>query len=101
VELAEDRKAVVRRLIDEVYNAGKLDVVDELVAPEWVRHGLGGTARDPQVIKDRVRELREAFPDFHISIDDMLVDGDKVVVRQKHTGTHRGASLAPSPVVRR
>jgi predicted ester cyclase len=61
----------------------------------------GGTVTDPSVIRDRAGEVREAFPDFHIEIEDMLVDGDKVVVRQTHTGTHRGTFAGVEPEGRR
>lgn len=86
----EENKALARRFVEDVYNQGNVDAVDLLVSDQFVRHGIGGTMRGPQIIKDRVRVVREGFPDFHIEIEDALADGDKVVLRQTHTGTHLG-----------
>lgn len=99
--MSEENKATVRRFIDEVYNRGNLEYVYEALAPDWTRHGLGGTVTDRAVVKERAREIREAFPDFHIEIEDMLTDGDKVVVRQTHSGTHRGTFAGVEPTGRR
>jgi len=65
-------------------------MVDALVSDQFVRHGIGGTMRGREIIKERVAAVRSGFPDFHITIEEVLADGDKVVLRQTHTGTHRG-----------
>jgi steroid delta-isomerase-like uncharacterized protein len=90
--MSEENKAVARRFIEEVWNAGNLDAIDELIAEDHVDHdpvragAPGGTAG----AREFVATYREAFPDAHIAIDDMLADGDKVVVRWRATGTHQG-----------
>jgi steroid delta-isomerase-like uncharacterized protein len=90
--MPDDLKAVSRRLIDEVYNEGKLDVVDEVVAPGYVRH-------DPTLPEDITgqaaeRELaaayRAAFPDLMVTIEEQLAEGDRVVTRWTARGTHTG-----------
>ncbi|HUG13706.1 MAG TPA: ester cyclase [Thermomicrobiales bacterium] len=96
----EDNKALGRRFVEEVYNQGNVDAVDVLVSDQFVRHGIGGTMRGREIIKERVRAVRSGFPDFRITIEDALADGDKVVLRQTHTGTHLGefAGVAPTGV---
>jgi steroid delta-isomerase-like uncharacterized protein len=86
----EDNKALARRFIEEVYNQGNVDMVDVLVSDQFIRHGIGGTMQGREIIKERVKAARSGFPDFHITIEDALADGDKVVLRQTHTGTHLG-----------
>jgi steroid delta-isomerase-like uncharacterized protein len=86
----EDNKALALRFVEEVYNLGNVDAVDSLVAEDFVRHGIGGTMRGRQIIRERVAAVRKGFPDFHIDVEDVLADGDKVVLRQTHTGTHLG-----------
>jgi steroid delta-isomerase-like uncharacterized protein len=86
----EENKALARRFVEEVYNQGNVDAVDILVSDQFVRHGIGGTLRGTQIIKDRVNAVRKGFPDFHITIEDALAEGDKVILRQTHTGTHLG-----------
>jgi predicted ester cyclase len=48
-------------------------------------------------IKDRVAAVRSAFPDFHITIEDQMAEDDKVVTRQTHRGTHKGAFMGIAP----
>ena len=95
--MSDQNKAIVRRFIDEVYNRGNLDFVDEIVGSDFVRHGIGGTVQGGQFIKDRAAAVRSGFPDFHITIEDQLADGDKVIVRQTHTGTHQGDFMGIAP----
>lgn len=78
-----------RRLIDEGFNHGKLDVIDEIVAPGFVEHqrGLrGGIAG----VKGTISFLRAAHPDLVLAIEDMAVGGDKVWARLRCTGTQTG-----------
>lgn len=82
-----DPAAVVRRWLDEVWMAGDLDVVDELVAPRYVRHGPSGTvARDRDALRE---DLRQYFRVFHkpvITVDDQTVAGDRVWTRMTIEG---------------
>lgn len=92
VSLSPDEiKALVRRFVDELYNKGNLAIVDEMLSPSFVDH----TARPPTppdrqaVIYDATMS-RTAFPDLHVTIDDMLVEGNHVAVRTTMRGTHEG-----------
>jgi steroid delta-isomerase-like uncharacterized protein len=88
---AEGNKAVIRRLIEEVYNEGNLDVVDELMAPDIFdhaavpehQHGIDG-------FKHVMEWVRDIGPDTHYAIDDTIVEGDKVAVRMTQSGTRTG-----------
>jgi hypothetical protein len=53
----EDNKALARRFVEEVYNQGRVEMVDELVSEQFVRHGIGGTMRGRDIIKDRVKAV--------------------------------------------
>ena len=81
---------IVRRAIDEVYNQGKLDVVDDLVSPDFVFHATSGDMHGPAGIKEYVATLRTAFPDLRITIEDQVAEGDRVVTRWSASGTHLG-----------
>jgi len=99
---AEDNKAVIRRLIEEVYNEGNLDVVDELVAPEIFnhaavpehQHGIDG-------IKHVMEWVREFSSDVHYDMDDIIAEGEKVAVRMTHSGTHTGTVRGTPPTGKR
>jgi len=97
---AKEIKALERRLYEK-YNKGEaagLAVMDELYATDIVYHS--STGRDIRGIKDykqHVSEFYSAFPDLHFTIDDMVVEGDKVAVRFTLTGTHKGEFMGASP----
>ncbi len=84
-------KALVRRFFDEVMNEGKLDVVDEIFAPEYVnRHAHPGQTPGPEGVKALVTNVRRAFPDLVETVDDLVAEGDRVALRLTLRGTHRG-----------
>jgi steroid delta-isomerase-like uncharacterized protein len=87
----EENKAISRRIIEEIWNKGDLAVVDELVPDNYVFHDfLGREIKGREGLKQYVTMVRTVFPDFHIAIDDMLAEGDKVAFRFTWRGTHKG-----------
>ena len=96
----EANKAIIVQLYEEVFNKGNLDLVDKLVAPNAVNHDPAAPPNIPGGalgVKAVVTMLRNAFPDDHHMIEDLIAEGDKVVVRLTHTGTHQGAFLGLAP----
>ena len=79
---------VVRRLIEEGFNEGNLDVADEIVSPDLIEHQNFGPdhAPGPGGVKAVMASLRRAFSDFHLAIEDLAVDGDTVWLRMTGTG---------------
>jgi predicted ester cyclase len=92
-------EAIYRRLIEEGFNQGNLATVDELVAAD-AREYQRGSEDGPEGAKKTIKYLRSAFPDFKISIDELVVSGDKVWARQKGGGTNLG-SFAGHPATGR
>ena len=86
----EQNKDVVRRFLEEVWNAGNLDVVDELIAPDYVNHTDPGQPPGPEGVKPLVTQFRSAFPDVHNAIEDVVAEEDRVAVRVTLVGTHTG-----------
>ncbi len=95
-------ESVVRRLIEEGFNAGKLDVADELNADDLVEHQRFGPHHAPgaQGVKDVIASLRNAFSDFHLEIEDLAVDHDKVWIRMVGSGTNDGSFMGHPPTGR-
>src|ERR671910_2807992 len=97
---AEENKVVVRRLIDEVYNQGNLNVADELLAAEYVDHTVPpGKFAGGEGLKRSVAKQRASSSDLHISIKEQIAEGDKVVTWVISSGTHdreRFLGLAPT-----
>jgi steroid delta-isomerase-like uncharacterized protein len=90
VSTEDENKATFRRYIEEVWNKGRLELADEIF-DRYLSHQADGLTlqRGPEDVKRFVGELRSAFPDFHISINDQIAEGDKVVVHATIRGTHQ------------
>lgn len=84
-------KALYRRYIQQVFNQGRLDLLDELLAPSYVYHEAPPrTLPGAEGIKQVVSMFRAAFPDLEIVIDDQIAEDDKVCSRATTRGTHQG-----------
>jgi steroid delta-isomerase-like uncharacterized protein len=102
--MPEQLKLLARRAIDEVWNQGNLAVIDELTAPNATFHDPsvpGGKFTGPEGMRQFVQIYRGAFPDVRITIDDQVVEGDKVVSRWTATGTHKGDLMGLAPTQKR
>ncbi len=98
-----DNKAIVRRLVEDVWNEGNLAVADEVCAPAYVSHDPSHPVVPPGPggLKHLVTLFRTGFPDLQFTIEDMRVaEGEMVVTRWTARGTHRGALLAIAPTER-
>jgi predicted ester cyclase len=95
-------EVIVRRLIDEGFSQGHLDVCDELIADEIVEHQDYGPGHAPGAagVKSIVTSLRRAFSDFKLEIEDMVVVGDTVWTRNIATGTNDGPYMGHPPTGR-
>lgn len=89
--LLETNKALVRRVYDEAYSGGRVELVDELLSPEYVNHQVfPGLPAGREGIKMVIGAMRTAFPDMYIEIHDMVAEGELVYVRATIRGTHLG-----------
>jgi steroid delta-isomerase-like uncharacterized protein len=96
----EENKALVRRWFLETWNDGKLDLADELIAPDYDAHPTRTDVdfgRGPAGQKQFITMYRSAFPDVHMEIEDMVAEGDRVAVRWRGTGTHQGELMGIPP----
>ncbi len=94
----EENKAIIRRIIEEAFNKGNLAVVDDLMATNHVYHEPSGQeVNGPEGFKQMITTYRTAFPDLHLTIDDMVAEGDKVAFRFIFRGTHKGDLMGIAP----
>ncbi len=92
---------LVRQLIDEVFNQGKLDVIPELVHPDYVYRSPGEQIDGADGLAALIGSYRGAFPDLHVHIDEMIATEDTTVTLVTLTGTHQGDLLGNPPTGRR
>jgi steroid delta-isomerase-like uncharacterized protein len=94
---AEDNKATARRWYEEVFNAGNLDLIHELFAPNFVDHDPVNPLPGLEGVRQVVGIYRGAFPDLHITVEDWVAEGEKVVTRFRAQGTHKGPLMGIPP----
>lgn len=85
----DERRAALRRISDELWNNGNTAVCDELYADHCSMHDPSFPQEGTEGLKNQVRELRQAQPDLHMNVDDVMVDGDRTCVRWTCGGTAR------------
>jgi len=85
--MSESNKAIVRRYYDEVLNQRRLQVFDELAAPNFVSYLTGGDTINLQIYKQAIAGTLAAMPDLQVTIQDQMAEGDKVVTRWTVRGT--------------
>ncbi|HEX2911467.1 MAG TPA: ester cyclase [Chloroflexia bacterium] len=85
----EDNKDLNRRVVEEVLNTGKVELLDEMMTPSVAAH-----------LQRDIPALRQAFPDLHYTIENMVAEGDQVVVRVTMTGTNTGPFQGRPPTGR-
>ena len=98
-----DPATVVGRFIDECWNRGRVDLVDELVSVEFIDH-LPFDERMPEGIdglKALIELCRLGFSDLRLHVEDMVAEDDRVVARFVATGTHDGPFMGALPAYRR
>lgn len=97
--MSEENKALVRRWFEEIFNQQDFDVAEEIVARDHVDHdpALPDTPPGPEGVKQSVGLYHGAFPDAHITIEDQIAEGDRVVTRWTGRGTHRGDLMGVPP----
>ena len=94
----EQNKASFRRYLEEAWNQSNLEVVDEIF-DRYISHQPDGSVleRGPEDVKRFVGEFRSAFPDLHLSSEEQIAEGDKVVSHGTIRGTHQGEFRGMAP----
>jgi predicted ester cyclase len=93
-----ENKAIVLRSEAELWSKGNLDVADELYGADFICHFIGGTEwKGIKGLTSEVASHRTAFPDWSEKVDDIIAEGDRVVIRFTSSGTQRGefGGIAP------
>ena len=95
--MAKEKVTILHRWFDEVWNKGKAELIDEMIAPECIAHGLddpsGNPVRGPEEFKKFFLGFRSAFPDIHISVQETVSEDDLVVAYCRINATHKGEAF--------
>jgi predicted ester cyclase len=102
--MSETNKATVRRLVEEVQNRHDLARMDAFFIPDFINHletpDNSSETNAVERAKDVFRQMFSAFPDLHVTIQDQVAEGDRVVTRKLFQGTHQGTFLGIAPTGR-
>jgi steroid delta-isomerase-like uncharacterized protein len=101
ISAEKDNKAIMRQFWG-VWEHGNIDLLDDLLAPEYVNHTLAtpDLASGPEGVKEDVSMFRSGVPDLRVVIEDMIAEGDRVATRYALEGTHRGDLFGVAPTGR-
>ena len=95
-------RSLVRRYAEEVWNQRRLDVIDELFAPDHVYHDpVLGDLEGPAGVREKCTTYMSAFPDGRVGCDELIAEGDLVALLWTYSGTHTGDVLGSAPTGRR
>ena len=92
-----DYPTLLHRWFDEVWNQQREEAIDEMMTEDVIIHGLGEPIVGRENFKPFFRSFSAAFPDIHVTVDDVITDGDKMSCRCTVTGTHTGEGLGFAP----
>ena len=92
----EDNKALVRRFIERVFEAGDMTAVDDLVAEDFVPHTFPGTT-DREGLKRAMERVSQGLADATFTIDDVIAEGDQIAVRLTSSATQVGEFMGMPP----
>ena len=96
--MATDINALVHGFYEEIFNRQQVDRIGAFVAPTIVDHSLPpGAPHGIEGVREAVMMFVTAFPDLHLTLEDVIVEGEKAAVRWTMRGTHHGASLGMPP----
>jgi predicted ester cyclase len=100
-EIAVSNKELVRRFYRDVYVDWNMAVADAVLSPRFRSHDWPqGGPTGPTAFRDYYAALRSAVPDARYEVDDLIAEGDRVVVRWRLRGTHKGAFRGIAPTGR-
>jgi len=97
MSIEEENKALVRKLLEEVWNKKNQDLIPELIAPEYILNIDRNKHEGPEGHKQVMNSCYQGLPDFHINIENIVGDGDIVVYYGTFEGTHEGEFVGVKP----
>ena len=98
--MSKENKQKARRLLEEAFGQGKVEIVEEILDPDFVCYdpnSEAGEVRGADTIKQEIEYFRNAVPDLTYTVEDQVSEGDKVVSRYTATGTHQGEFFGVAP----
>ena len=96
---SQENVEIARRVAEEAWGEGELDVIDEYLADDFVSHNTGAPepVRGREAYEELIGQYRSAMPDMTVEVEESFVAGDRVALRFEITGTHDGELMGIEP----
>lgn len=101
--MTDEKKALADRFHMDIFQAGRLEVADEILTPDFAIHGPGYPpewTRGPEGTKQLATAIVDGIPDRRIAHHETVAEGDLVMIRWSMTGTHDGDLMGVPPTGR-
>jgi steroid delta-isomerase-like uncharacterized protein len=98
--MSEQNKTLARRWFEDLFSRGDLDAAEEILSAEFLDHLPREEERGIEELKDYLSVYRTAFPDIEGTVEEIVAEADKVVVRWRSRGTHQGEFMGVAPTGR-
>ncbi len=102
-KIAEEKnKAIIETYFNKAWNAGRVEVLDELLSPDYINHtpSTPNPPKGPEGLKPIILAIRKGFPDLHYEIKDVITTKDRVVARVIMSGTQTDTLFGMAPTGR-
>jgi steroid delta-isomerase-like uncharacterized protein len=99
-QVSQQTKTLARRWFDDLFSRGDLDAANEILSADFIDHLPREEERGLEELKHYVTIYRSAFPDIQDTVEEVVAEGDKVVVRWTSRGTHQGEFMGVAPTGR-
>ena len=94
----KENKALAQRMVEDCINKNNLAAADEIFAVDFINHSPQfGVTPDLAGLKQMITGLHHAFEDYHLTIEDVIAEEDKIVLSLRSTGTHTGSPMGGTP----
>ncbi len=94
----DSNKQVARRYLEDFWNGDDVSVIDALVTPDVTGYpGSGQALQGSEVFKQRHAALRQVYSEPHFAVEDLIAEGDKVLLRWSFCGRHSGPIMGAAP----
>ncbi len=99
-QVSQQNKTLARRWFDDLFSRGDLDAANEILSADFIDHLPREEERGLEELKHYATMYRSAFPDIRDTVEEVVAEGDKVVVRWTSRGTHQGEFMGVAPTGR-
>ena len=97
---SDQNKKLILQLFGEAMNGRNLALIDNLIAPGFINHGIPDAKTGPEGFKATIQQFFDAFPDMGIDVEQLIAEGDLVATRGYWTGTNKGSFMGMPPTGR-